>query len=1629
MTIVLGEHSIVPASGYFGNTWPASGAIPTSFSSAGWTTDARGFAQQTFLGASIRNFNMNGGFGDTSSTLSIDLVNDEYNKSDETGQGLGDDVYHGGFRDRFVPPIMGAPVFFKFGKNFATVEEAYMQTFDDLYGVNTLVGEETEDEADGGETGDGGVDTGETSPQGTNQPTDAGTFNIDNFTSLSDNHYVDLATNTIKDYTSVITGPNRGRNHLVFGGILQSVVENRSPAGDPLYSVQVIDPREILSNVVLVLNNYAGTTYNNNNMYNIYGFLEHNPTDATIDELTGFYPNSGIVQRFVQSNGQVLFSGVNPSTGDIVPEDYGYDEFFKEPESSESGDNLEDPSATSLPPKFPITGTGFSRRCSQGIPYYRVNQALRSLFKFDGILPEEYEKMGFGGFINFRGFHYVVDLGGLPKLPKFYYLDFDQISLLDLALEICDITSRDLFVTLLPIINHQSCRFLYSWNQEQISVENKDKLVAGIIRLDTIDRTKQPNYGAIKTFLEGLADSGIYVENRDLGFELSNVTTDKFIVGAQEVDMHYFSSNADRDNLDIRKQKDGESSDLDLGKQWKLETSLEQQILPYYGKIGKDGVTIPKGFGAYQQILLDASNVNANGVGQYYVATEMELRCALISFERWKEFLVSYNDVYLESIETDDAIEGAALGATPATGLEDWPVQPISNNYAVTVPRSVFPTDNQDEPYGDDGLPKSPCNPPYGYPLYYKRATKIGIPEAGLTNVSSKYTQIITNLAKIKNAANQEDVKILLYSQWAQIKSQLDIDSPIEQKIITYVENILEEGDISTADVIGFVEEQFEGISKQLSSLPKTAKKATENALRVYNFVKNIAEECLGKKFLVKIPKHVNLWYQEELEVKGSLEIGEYEFGPFGFKPRPANSGIGYEFSSEFATEKINARDGIEDNMIKSFLTDDHAETLDDFIGALRVNFNPISDQYEFNYEPVNYGGFFNFDMLSNLLPKSQQNAIRASGIKNLPIGITQGLIPVDLTNFINENGRVNAYVRFDHSQKLAFDTMNSDNFTQQYVEGDFLIPDIAENLDNTTTADNEFTSFPNSESEDNNEQQKKENKESVAFVKCQVDEKLYMPPKTILREDMKVYGVKTKDIGKIVKPNKVLDKNTGQMVDAISYYQAHWVPDPSGDNGSTTANVLDFVRKFDNSTDGEVRADSNLGLSSGIIESSLEYLDTNHVYALITLPGRVIPTKDARFRDGPFQNANVEALKHLLSMDVVKGLDEFSEPAYKNDADPATYSNLLDKYQDEVDEEAKFNAKLAYQKVLDTLSFAFPQQINMAMPSPVYPDLVAIPLMSKERCYGPWISSQVDRRDPELNISNIGDVQATTYANIGGRIEFIKDENLAPWNYAGYKGMNEAGNLQAAFSNSLLLFSERGGFTVPSEPSGVSLGKALLNNGPLVTNINVDISENGIRSTYQLELYTSSFGKLQKQKADEISKASRERQKLKDERNALIRKNMGKNQRSENYHKMIEDMNNMIKASEDALALYNDLQSRASTPTYVVASVKKQDKQMYSSMLQSGVQVQKYGVEMAMQSPENLGIAAQNFATKMQAAVNYYNSAGSALSDNQAPASLDYYHHNMSHKHPSFINARQKIYEKQEDEDFSQLDISLYEG
>ncbi|NDB57761.1 hypothetical protein EB001_04885, partial [bacterium] len=1072
-------HSINPASGYYGISWPASGSLPHSFSTGGWTIGDRGFQQQTFLGASIRSFNLNGGFGDTSSTLNVELVNDEFNTSDQTNLGYGDDVYHSGKFDLFSPPPVGSPVFFKFGQNFATVEEVYKPTFDKLYKMLTV------------------PDLPPLISNGT------GGFNFLSFYSagstVSNNSRADIEGGGFIDITPYISGPARGKFHLKFGGILQSYTQNRGPGGDPVYSVQVVDPREILSNTVLILNNYTGSTFNNKNLFNIYGFLEHNLTENAKNAISGALPYVSILEKILVNNsGTFYFKGNDTYNNPALQGSKDIEQTLLSLGASSS--------ATSLPPSFPITGTGFSRRGSQGIPYYRVKQAVQCLMGSNGILPQEYVEKGFGGAINFRGFNYVVDFGSLPDLPDFYYFDFDQINLLDLILEMCDVLSGDLFVTLLPVINHPACNFLYKYNLSKTSTPQD--MIHGIIRLDFIDRSKQPEYGAIKTYIDSLANNNIYVENQDVGYELSNVVTDKFIVGAQEVNLYYFTTQGDRDNLDVIRQKFGLGARMSPGEKWSLKTSLKQQLLPYYGMLGNHAVTIPKGFGAYQQILLDATSLNANGVGAYYVATEMELRCAAESYKRWVEFLAMYNDTYMESIEPNDGEESLALTASPAPPNGNPPKPPISNNYAVTVPRSVFPTyATKGKEFGDDGLPSSPCNPPYGYPLYYKRMTKIGVPEGGLTDLTNRWTTTITVLASLKNNTDSTNFNTTLSSEITRLKQLIDGGQQLtafEQTYYQQLQDLLNNARSNSnpariQDSISIVEKSLEANKHIFTVLPKVAKKNSENALKIYNFLKKIADECLGKKFLVKIPKEVNPFYSPSITLKDQ-NTKEYGSGPFGFKPLPVNSGIGYETSSTFAQSIQQAiRESDRSKPISEiFLSSDTLTNSKNLAGGLNVNYNPIIDQYEFNYTPVDQGGYFDFNLYGNILQPNQAALIQQYDFNKLPYSVKDLLTPQDMTNFINEDGKVSPYVRFDNSQDLSLEALGADDFVQQVITAAGPITDLSEALDNIK--EDKFHSFqkPNTNPPAVTK--------TVAFVKCSVDSKLYMPPKSS-EQSLNVYA------------------------------------------------------------------------------------------------------------------------------------------------------------------------------------------------------------------------------------------------------------------------------------------------------------------------------------------------------------------------------------------------------------------------------------------------------------------------------------------------------------------------------------------
>lgn len=135
------------------------------------------FTQTLFLGASIRGCTSQIGWGGTTGTLNVQLVED---KACTAGKyyynSVGDLTSYNG-EDAFMPPEVGAPVFFKVGK-------------------------------------------------------------------------------------------------FEWGGLLQSWKQRAGSSGKPIYDVELTDPREILANTELIINDYNGSTYTIPNLLNVYGHAE-----------------------------------------------------------------------------------------------------------------------------------------------------------------------------------------------------------------------------------------------------------------------------------------------------------------------------------------------------------------------------------------------------------------------------------------------------------------------------------------------------------------------------------------------------------------------------------------------------------------------------------------------------------------------------------------------------------------------------------------------------------------------------------------------------------------------------------------------------------------------------------------------------------------------------------------------------------------------------------------------------------------------------------------------------------------------------------------------------------------------------------------------------------------------------------------------------------------------------------------------------------------------------------------------------------------------------------------------------------------------------------------------------------
>lgn len=157
--------------------------------------------------------------------------------------------------------------------------------------------------------------------------------------------------------------------------------------------------------------------------------------------------------------------------------------------------------------------------------------------------------------------------------------------------------------------------------------------------------------------------------------------------------------------------------------------------------------------------------------------------------------------------------------------------------------------------------------------------------------------------------------------------------------------------------------------------------------------------------------------------------------------------------------------------------------------------------------------------------------------------------------------------------------------------------------------------------------------------------------------------------------------------------------------------------------------------------------------------------------------------------------------------------------------------------------------------PKPILPNICAVPLESRILTYGPWFA-----------------------AGASGKMEFEKDESLVPWNFGDLSAMDFAGQAKviSALGNNQL--QEFGQVEFAGSPQ-LNLGDILVQGGPYVTDVTVNISQSGITTVYTMNSWSGNYFKILRQQVDRNSQLSKNAQQMRRNfREAMKSRRSGRN-------------------------------------------------------------------------------------------------------------------------------------------------------
>ena len=207
-----------------------------------------------------------------------------------------------------------------------------------------------------------------------------------------------------------------------------------------------------------------------------------------------------------------------------------------------------------------------------------------------------------------------------------------------------------------------------------------------------------------------------------------------------------------------------------------------------------------------------------------------------------------------------------------------------------------------------------------------------------------------------------------------------------------------------------------------------------------------------------------------------------------------------------------------------------------------------------------------------------------------------------------------------------------------------------------------------------------------------------------------------------------------------------------------------------------------------------------------------------------------------------------------------------------------------------------------------------------------------------------------------------------------------------------------------------------LTDGGPLVTDINVDVGTNGIKTSIKMDLFTPKFGKIKKQHEVLLDKVVRERQKLRDQKNLLIRNHAIQEATNVEYTAMFDKYAEIVEVADFTSKIQQG--DTGAFSNMLVATAYKPEVTNEVTLDGNPRVISNYGQEVSIMSMENLTEGIGMFPDRASRDKGYFNSAGGDISDFFVPSSEEKHPH-MTNSNQTFIDQKKTNSTKSNLQDF----------